>query len=111
MTKMMMTPAEMMLLTLRNSRMMTEAAMIVSMRMWGLAGMWRVNPTENARMVEEKLAAMTDGAKAATRAAMRGANASTIAEAAMRPVRRTTAANVKRLTKLGPGKPTQPKAS
>jgi len=104
--KYMMTPAEVMALSLRNSRMMSEAGMIVWMRTLGMAGMWRVNPAENARMVEEKLTAVTDGAMAATRAALRGAKATTIAEAAMKPVRRTTAANVKRLAKLGPGKPT-----
>lgn len=102
----MMTPAQMMALSLRNSRMMSEAGMIVSMRMLGMAGMWRVNPAENARMVEEKLAAMTDGAMAASRAMLRGAKPMAVADAAMRPVRKTTAANVKRLAKLGPGKPT-----
>jgi hypothetical protein len=102
----MMTPAEVMALSIRNTRMMTEAATIVSMRMLGMAGMWRVNPAENARMVEEKLAAVTQGAVAASRAMRRGAKATTIAEAAMKPMRRTTAANVKRLAKLGPGKPT-----
>ena len=102
----MMTPAQMTALSLRNAQMMSEAGMIISMRMLGMAGMWRVNPAENARMVEEKLAAMTDGSMAASQAMLRGAGATTIANAAMKPVRRTTAANVKRLAKLGPGKPT-----
>lgn len=102
----MMSPAELMVLSLRNSKMMSEAAMIVSMRMLGMVGMWRVNPSENARMTEEKLAAVTQGAMAASRAAMRGAKPNSIAEAALGPVRRKTAANAKRLARLGPGKPT-----
>ena len=80
--------------------------MIVSMRMLGMAGMWRVNPAENSRMVEEKIAAVTEGTLAASRAMLRGAKPAAIANAALKPVRRTTAANVKRLAKLGPGKPT-----
>jgi hypothetical protein len=101
-----LTPAQMMALSLRNSMMMTEAGMIVSMRMLGMAGMWRVNPAENARMIEEKLSAVTEGAAAASRAMLRGAGTKAIADAALRPARRKTAANMKRLAKLGPGKPT-----
>lgn len=80
--------------------------MVIGMRMLGMAGMWRVNPAENSRMVEEKVAAMTDGAMAASRAMLRGAKPVAVADAALRPVRKTTAANVRRLAKLGPGKPT-----
>ncbi len=101
-----MTPAQVIALSLRNSQMMSEAGMIVGMRMLGMAGMWRVSPAENARMVEEKVAAVTEGAMAASRAMLRGAEPVAVADAALRPVRRTTAANVKRLAKLGPGKPT-----
>lgn len=106
MKRYMMTPAQLVALSLRNSRMMSEAGMIVSMRMLGMAGMWRVNPAENARMVEEKVAATTEGAMAASRAMLRGAKPTAVADAAMKPMRRATAANVKRLAKLGPGKPT-----
>lgn len=102
----MMTPAQVMALSVRNSQMMSEAGMIIGMRVLGMAGMWRVNPAENSRMVEEKVAAVTEGAKAASRAMLRGAKPAAVADAAMKPVRRTTAANVKRLAKLGPGKPT-----
>lgn len=101
-----MSPAEIMALSLRNSQMLAEAGMIVSMRMFGLAGMWRVPPAENMRMVSEKVDAAMQGAAAASRATARGATPAAIAEAALKPMRKRTAANRKRLTNLGPGKPT-----
>ena len=49
------TPAEAMRLTMQSSMMLAEANMVIAMRMLGMGGMWRVTPSENARMVQEKI--------------------------------------------------------
>ena len=99
------TPIQMMSLSIRTATMLTEAQMVIGMRMLGMAGMWRVSPSENARMVSEKVSAVQDAALAATRAALQGKSPVTIAEHALKPIRRRTSANAKRLTKRGPGTP------
>ena len=63
------TPIQMMSLSIRTPTMLAEAQMVIGMRMLGMAGMWRVTPSENSRMVTEKTRAATQGAMAATRAA------------------------------------------
>lgn len=102
----MISPFGLIELSLRNAMMMSEAGMIIWMRMMGVGGMWRVTPSENARMVEEKFAAVMEGATAASRVAMRGGHPFAIVDAGMKPARKRTSANVKRLAKRGPGKPT-----
>ncbi len=99
------TPIQMMTLSIRTATMLAEAQMVIGMRMLGMAGMWRVTPGENARMVSEKVSAVQDAAFAATRAAMQGKSPATIADHALKPIRRRTSANVKRLAKRGPGTP------
>lgn len=100
-----LSPAQMMTLSFRLGFMLAEAQMVMAMRMMGMAGLWRVPPSENSRMVSEKLAAMQDSATAATRAALQGKPAAVIAEHALKPIRRRTSANAKRLAKRGPGTP------
>jgi hypothetical protein len=99
------TPAQMMRLSIQTSIMLAEAQMVIGMRMMGMMGMWRVLPSETTRMSAEKLAAMSQAAVASSRAALAGKAPVEVAEAALRPIRRKTASNVKRLARRGPGKP------
>lgn len=101
----MMTPAQMLTLSLKTGFMLAEAQMVIGMRMMGMMGMWRVLPSENARMSSEKVAAFGQSAIAATTAAMTGKSPAQVAEAALKPVARATKSNVKRLARRGPGKP------
>lgn len=50
-------------------------------------------------MVAEKQKAFTDGAFAASRAAMQGASVEAVAEAALRPARRRVSANMRALNR------------
>ena len=92
-------PAQMMRLGLRSSVMMAEAQAVIAMRMFGMMGMWPVSPGENARMISEKLAAVQEAQMAVMKAAMKGASPTTMAEAALRPVRKRTKANAERLAR------------
>lgn len=100
----MMTPAQMISLSLKTSLMMTEAQMVIGMRMMGMMGFWRVHPSENARMSSEKVSAATEAAIATSHAIMSGKSPAFIAEAALKPISRRTSSNVKRLARRGPGK-------
>ena len=101
----MMTPAQMIELSMKTGMMLMEAQMVIGMRMMGMAGLWRVLPSENARMSSEKVSAMGEAALGTGRAIMSGASPAKIAEAALKPVARATKSNVKRLARRGPGKP------
>ncbi len=92
-------PAQMMQLGLRSSVMMAEAQAVIAMRMFGMMGIWPVSPGENARMISEKIAAAQEAQLAVMQATMRGASPATIAEAALRPVRKRTKANAARLAR------------
>jgi hypothetical protein len=96
-------PAEVFRLQMRFGLMLAEAQMVIGMRMLGMAGMWRVTPSENSRMVSEKLSAVQDAAMAATQAVLAGKPPAAIADQALKPIRRRTSANVKRLARRGPG--------
>ncbi|MES2815822.1 MAG: antifreeze protein [Pseudomonadota bacterium] len=100
-----MTPTQMIDLSMKTGMMLVEAQMVIGMRMMGMAGFWRVLPSENARMSSEKVSAVSASAFATSRAIMSGKSPALIAEAALRPVARTTKSNVKRLARRGPGKP------
>jgi hypothetical protein len=101
----MFNPAEIIRLQLTFGMMLAEAQMVIGMRMLGMAGMWRVTPSENARMVNEKLSAMQDAGLAATRAALLGKSPAVIADHVLKPIRRRTSANAKRLARRGPATP------
>jgi hypothetical protein len=101
----MMTPVQMISLSLKTGMMLMEAQMVIGMRMMGMAGLWRVHPSETARMSSEKVSSATQSAVAASTAIMTGKSPSFIAEAALKPIARRTKSNVKRLARLGPGKP------
>lgn len=82
--------------------MMAEAQMVIAMRMMGMAGFWNVTPFENTRMVQEKAVAAQAAALAAGRAIATGQSPAAAAFAALKPVRRRTKSNVRRLTRRGP---------
>ncbi len=79
-----------------------ETQTVVGLRLLGMSGMWAVAPTENARMIAEKGPAFAASATAAMRAAARGESADGIMSAAIRPLRRKTKSNARRLTLRGP---------
>lgn len=101
----MMTPAQVIALSLRTGMMLMEAQAVIAMRLWGMMGMWRVTPSETARMSSEKVAAAGESALAASRAVMAGKPPAAIADLALKPIARRTRSNVKRLAARGPGKP------
>lgn len=101
----MMTPTQLIDLSLKTTLMLAEAQMVVGMRVLGMMGFWRVTPSENARMSSEKISALGQSALAASMAMMAGKAPAQIADAAQKPIGRRTRANVKRLARRGPGKP------
>jgi hypothetical protein len=101
----MMTPAQMISLSLKTGMMLMEAQMVIGMRLMGMAGLWRVLPSETSRMSSEKVSALGQSAIATSQAIMTGKPPSFIAEAALKPIARRTKSNVKRLAARGPGKP------
>lgn len=91
-------PAEVLRLSQRMTSMLAEAQMVMGMRFLGMAGLWRVGPSENAQMVAEKFAAVQESALAAGKAAIRGASAAAIADQALQPIQRRTRSNARRLS-------------
>lgn len=75
-----------------------ESQMVIALRTAGLLGLVRQDAEEPQRMVIEKANAATEAMHAALRAASRGARADKVMAAALRPYRRRTKANVKRLS-------------
>jgi hypothetical protein len=86
------------------SRIMAESQTVIGLRLAGMAGFWPMGQAETGRMVMEKLEAGALAAGAAFQAGMAGGNASEIAMAAMKPVRRRTRANARRLSRKAGGK-------
>lgn len=96
-------PAGMIALTYESARMMAEAQAVIAMRVLGWGGMWGgAGQAENNRMVAEKQAAFAKAGLAMWGAMLIGARPEAILRAGVKPVGRTTADNVKRLTKLAP---------
>jgi hypothetical protein len=87
--------------TVQVAHMMAEAQMVIGMRLMGMAGIWSVPPAEDARMVSEKMHAVTRSATDAGHAMMRGETPDKITAAAIKPLRQKTRANAKRLGKRG----------
>lgn len=78
-----------------------EANAVIWMRVWGMAGVWSVTPSENKRMVSEKIEASQKAMLAASKVAMRGGTPDAVTAAAIKPYRQKTRANSKRLAKRG----------
>jgi hypothetical protein len=100
------TPNEMIRLSIQSGMMMAEANMVIAMRLWGMAGMWKVAPSENKRMLDEKSSAAMASGTAMVRAMAAGHGPAAVAMAGLKPVRAKTRANAARLAKRGPGTPT-----
>ena len=98
-------PADVMRLAVQSSMMMAEANMVIALRILGMGGMWRVSPSENSRMVDEKSDAAAQSGAAMIKAAMAGQNVAEVALAGIEPVRAKTQANTARLGKRGPKMP------
>lgn len=79
------------------ARIAVESQTIVALRLTGMAGLWPMAPVETFRMVTEKIDAGHASALAAFQASLSGKGPATVAMAALRPVRRHTRANAKRL--------------
>ncbi len=81
--------------------LMAEANAVIGIRMMGMAGVWSVTPAEDGRMISEKVYAMTKATTDATKVAICGGTADQIASAAIKPIRKKTRANARRLGKRG----------
>ena len=82
-----------------------ETQAVVGFRMMGLAGMWSVTPSENRRMVDEKLPAFAESAISALFAGVRGMPPAAVVQAAIKPLRKRTRSNSRRLARRGPRLP------
>ena len=80
------------------ARLGWESQMVIAMRMAGMMGLRPQAADEPARMVTEKADAASEALIAALRAAGRGDRADRVMAAALRPYRRRTRANAKRLS-------------
>ena len=76
-----------------------EAQMVIALRTAGMLGVLQQDIAEPHRMVLEKADAATEAMHAALRAASRGEGAEKVMAAALRPYRRRTRANVRRLSR------------
>lgn len=97
---MQVTPLQLWSLGLQTGAMMAEAQTVIALRLWGMVGLWPTRPLETTRMLTEKWPAFLQSAGAAGAAAMNGHGPHRIAEEALRPIRRRTRANSRRLSRL-----------
>lgn len=79
--------------------LVTEAQMVMAYRTLGILGLWAVAPGENKRMVTEKVPAFAEAAMAASSAAMAGRRPDEVLGAWMKPLRRKTRSNARRLSR------------
>lgn len=96
------TPMDYWAVSLQVGYVIAETQAVVTMRLLGMAGIWSVTPAEDARMISEKVYALTKATTDASKAVMRGGAPDEIAAAAIRPIRQKTRANARRLGKRGP---------
>lgn len=82
--------------------LMAEAQAVVGLRMLGMAGVLGASPNERRTMVAEKGPAFARAAMAAGAAAAQGRCPEAVVAAAIRPLKRRTGANLRRLTKPRP---------
>jgi len=93
------TPFDLIRPSILMAQMMAEANLVIALRMWRMAGAWKMAPGEKQRMMSEKVSAAQASGRAMTKAAMAGATPGEVASAGLKPVRRRTQANVERLTR------------
>ncbi len=87
--------------TVQAAFMLAEAQSVIAMRLLGMAGVWSVPPSEKTRMVSEKFRAATRSNGAAVEAVLKGHTPDEVFAAALKPYRRHTRANSRRLTRRG----------
>jgi len=80
---------------------MVEAQGVIAMRVMGAMGVWSVPKSENSRMLKEKVFAFVKGSTDASLAAIAGGTPDAVTAAAIKPIRKATYSNHKRLTKRG----------
>ena len=88
-----------MLLWQQMAQMALEAQMVIVLRTAGMMGVMSQDLAEPQRMVLEKADAASEAMHAALRAASRGERADRVMAAALRPYRRRTRANMRRLSR------------
>jgi len=81
------------------ARISLESQTVIGIRTAAMMGLLPQAAGENARMVTEKQDAAAESVRQAIRAAGRGASADQILSAALRPYRRRTRANARRLSR------------
>jgi hypothetical protein len=80
------------------ARIAWDSQMVIALRAAGMMGILQQDAEEPQRMVMEKADAAAEAIWAALRSAGRGERADRVMAAALRPYRRRTKANVKRLS-------------
>ncbi len=85
--------------------LMAQTQMVMTYRMMGMAGVWKVAGSENRRMVDEKGPAFAESMIAGARALMTGQRPDQVAMAAMQPLHSKTSSNSRRLARRGPKLP------
>lgn len=78
-----------------------NSQMVIALRVAGMMGVLKQDAAEPQRMVQEKADAAGESLRAALRAAANGKRADHVMAAALRPYRRRTSANARRLTRRG----------
>jgi hypothetical protein len=79
--------------------LLVEAQLVMTYRTLGMVGLWTVSPGENRRMIAEKAPAFAEAAIAASRAAAAGRRPDEIVGAWVKPLRRKTRLNARRLSR------------
>lgn len=92
-------PLDFMVPVLQATRITIEAQWVIALRMSGMAGFWAMHPDETSKMMSEKVAAGIESAAAVMLSGMAGHSLPKMAMAAMKPIRRETRANARRLSK------------
>ena len=95
------TPIDLWSAGLQVGQMLVETQLVVAYRLMGMAGLWAVAAGENERMVSEKAPAFAEAAWAASHAAMVGKRPDEVMGAWVRPLRRRTRINARRLGRRG----------
>ena len=79
-----------------------EAQMVIAMRLLGGLGVWNVDRLENVRMVAEKAGAVMEAGHAASSSVWKGHGPGVASLAVLKPIRKRTRSNVRRLHRRGP---------
>ena len=94
-------PFRMLSLGLQTARLIGEVQTVIALRSMGAMGLWPVGPSESLRMITEKGPALLRSAGAAGAAALAGHSPELIAGAALKPIRKVTRSNARRLSRKG----------